>query len=65
MSEGLSDQRVALIVLGVLLLLVSVFCFLYPWLRPWAKARNEGRRLYNFWVPWRHADLDPYTSYNP
>ena len=56
MSQGLSDQRVAAIVLGLLLLVVSLLCFSFPWLSAWANARNarNGKTVeYRFWAPWR------------
>ena len=56
MSEGLSDQRVALIVLGVLLLLAGLLCFMYPWVNRWANERNRGTKNYKYWLPWRYAD---------
>ena len=52
MSEGLSDQRVALIVLGVLILLASFLCLSFPWLNAWARARNAKIVEYRFWAPW-------------
>ena len=53
MSEGLSDQRVALIVLGVFLLLASLLCLSFPWVNAWARARNAKTVEYRFWAPWR------------
>lgn len=52
MSEGLSDQRVALIVFGVFLLLASFVCLSFPWVSAWVRARNAKIVEYRFWAPW-------------
>ena len=54
MSEGLSDQRVALIVLGVLLILTALFCWVFPCINEWTKGRNDGKKDPWRW-PWQPA----------